>query len=113
MIQPRLFIIFCIPYCPAAPMTMHIDLVTTSDKGVENGTATTQDNNKASTCYKLDLYEPILNKSVPVGGVLGAVILRQFATLGWEFHMVLVFHVGNFSDLVEDHLSTTIRWMDE
>ena len=55
MIQPRLFIIFCIPYCPAAPMTMHLDLVAGSDKGVEKRAATTQDNNKASTCYKLNI----------------------------------------------------------
>ena len=77
MIQTKVvYYLFCIPYCPAAQMTMHLDLVAASDKGVEKGAATTQDNNKASTCYKLDLYEPILNKSVPVGGVLGAEIGR-------------------------------------
>ena len=37
-------------------MTMHLDLVAVSDKGVEKETATTQDNNKASTCYKLDIF---------------------------------------------------------
>jgi len=57
-------------------MTMHLDLVATSDKGVEKGTATTQDNNKASTCYKLDLYEPILNKSAPAY-VVNSSILKE------------------------------------